>query len=529
MRVLPQKIMWKPRSGYLDMLKKKGQEFIFGQILDLIGVSSKNNLITLTKIFEKIAGSEGGIRHARRMRWLFETEHAHLGWWQKIINELNPNCRNKFILNFFVHGYYGDNLAKRAKFNEKNKFFPPTVLLSSITQKCNYNCAGCWAHNYEIKEDLSFDQWRKVFDEAVNEMGIHMMAIVGGEPFIRKDFLDLVELYPDCIFLTFTNGSLLTDETVQRIKKLGNVAPMLSLNGLEEANDKVRGKGSYKTIMEKMDLLKKEGIFFGVSVTATRENAEEVVSNEFMKMLSDKGSLWTWVFHYVPVGENPDPTLMPTAEQRDMIKQAVYNARNTLPMMSVDFWGDGPEMMGCIAGGRQYIHVNSLGDVEPCAFVHLATHNIKNSSLTEALASPFMSSIRNAIPYDGNMLRPCMIVDRPKVLRAYYQRFKPYQTHRGAADYLTKPEIIEQIDKYSEEVKELMDKNWAMDYYMTMFPLPGEYYHDRIKLCSSEIPVGGIHGGCEKAGGCKCDKDLSALEKISEELMEEKGFIHAKK
>ncbi|MFH0701924.1 MAG: SPASM domain-containing protein, partial [bacterium] len=211
--------------------------------------------------------------------------------------------------------------------------------------------------------------------------------------------------------------------------------------------------------------------------------------------------------------------LIPSAQQREIIKQAVYNARNTLPMMTVDFWGDGPEMMGCIAGGRQYLHVNAKGDVEPCTFVHLATHNVKETTLTEALASPFMTAVRKGAPYDGNMLRPCMIVDRPWVLRGYYKKFKPYQTHTGAADYLTKPEIMEQIDQYAEEVAEIMDENWKNDYYMTLFPLPGEYYHDRKILCSSKVPVGGCHGGCEANGGCKCGKDLSAIEDISKELM----------
>ena len=77
------------------------------------------------------------------------------------------------------------------------------------------------------------------------------------------------------------------------------------------------------------------------------------------------------VLPYVPVGESPDVSLVPNAKQRQQILKAVYNARNTLPMMTVDFWGDGPEMMGCIAGGRQYVHVNPRGDVEPCTFVHL--------------------------------------------------------------------------------------------------------------------------------------------------------------
>ena len=521
MRVLPQEIMWKARDsrGYIDEIKQRGQEFVVGQILNLIGTSSKKNLITLAKLLENIAGSEGSVRHARRLKWLFETDHAHLGWWQKIINELDPTCRNRWLMNFFVHGYYGDNQRKRAKFFENNGFYPPTVLLTSVTQKCNFNCSGCWAHNYDVREELSYEDLKRVMTEARDEMGIHMMPVVGGEPFARHDFLDLCEEFPDCAFITFTNGSLLTDKTIERIKKLGNVHPMFSLGGWKEKTDAVRGKGCFDMVMEKMDKLKEAGIFFGASLTATKLNAEEIVSDEYMQMLSDKGSLWTWGFHYVPVGENPDPGLMPTAEQREYIKQATYNARNTLPMFTVDFWGDGPEMMGCIAGGRQYIHVNAKGDVEPCTFVHLATHNVKETTLTEALKSPFMSAVRKGAPYDGNMLRPCMIVDRPWVLRGYFKKFKPYETHKGAADYLTKPEIMEQIDDYSREVAEIMDQNWIDDYYMTLFPLPGEYYHDRKILCSSKTPVSGIHGGCEKNGGCNCGKDLTAIQQNGKELI----------
>ena len=109
------------------------------------------------------------------------------------------------------------------------------------------------------------------------------------------------------------------------------------------------------------------------------------------------------------------------------------------------------------------------------------------------------------------MLRPCMIVDHPEVLRQYYKEFQPYETHKGAADYLTNPEIMKKIDCYSCNVKEIMDEEWANDFYMTIFPLEGEYYHDREILCSRQVPQGGVHGGCEKAGGCHCGKDISHL------------------
>lgn len=519
MRVKEQEKMWQSNSmGHFDRLKLKAQEVFINHMLNYVGKSSKKNLIQLTKIFEKIAGSQGGINHAKRMRWLFETDHAHLAWWQKIL-ELDPNCRNKWIQNFFVHGYYGDNLRKRADFNEANGFFPPTVLLASITKNCNFNCKGCWAHEYDVRKDLSKEKWREIFTEARDVMGIHIIPVVGGEPFARKEFLELAEEFSDCAFITFTNGSLLTDETIEKIRKLGNVHPMLSFCGWKESTDAVRGEGCFDMVMDKMDKLKKAGIFFGASITASKTNTDEVTSDDFMKMLSDKGVLWSWFFHYVPVGENPQVDLVPDANQRNQIKKAVYNARNMLPMMTVDFWGDGPEMMGCIAGGRQYIHVNPKGDVEPCTFIHLATNNLNDCTLTEALASPYMTAIRNNIPYDGNMLRPCMIVDRPEVLRGYYEEFKPYETHKGAADYLTNPEIKAKIDEYSCNVKEIMDEEWAKDYYMTLFPLEGEYYHDREVFCSKKLPQGGVHGGCELAGGCHCGKDTDELNTEAKEKL----------
>lgn len=525
-RVLPQEVMWKKRTGskYIDQLKTMGSNFVVGQFLNFISTSSKKNLILLTKLFEKIAGSEGSVRHARRMRWLFETDHAHLHWWQKVIDELHPNCRNKFLANFFLHGYYGDNQRKRATFHEKNGFYPPTVLLGSVTEKCNFNCVGCWASEYDQSKvrDLSIEEWDRILTEARDELGIHIFPLVGGEPFCRMEFFDLAEKYDDCIFLVFTNGSLLTDKTIERLQKLGNVCPMLSMAGWEENTDTIRGEGTFKMLEKKMDMLKKAGIFFGISLTATSKNTEEVVSDEFLKWLSDKGSLWTWVFHYVPVGNNPDPGLIPDAAQREHIKQNIYNARNTLPMMTVDFWGDGPEMMGCIAGGRQYIHINAAGDVEPCTFVHLATHNIKDCTITDALKSPFFEAIRKGAPYDGNMMRPCMIVDHPHVLRGYYKKFKPYPTHPGADDYLKRPDLVEAIEKYSEDVKRIMDKNWTQDYFMTLFPLPGEYYHDRKVLCSAKKPPNGKHGACEEIeGGCQCGKDTSALQNLSVKPVDE--------
>ncbi len=496
----------------------KGQKFAVDKVINLISKSSKKNLITLTKIMESLSRTEGNVRHARRLRWLFETDHPHSLWWQKILSDTHPNYKRKWVLDFYIKGYFSDNARKRKELAKKIGFHPPSVLLFSITQKCNFNCPGCWAHNYEAKGDLSFEEWKKVLGEARDEIGIHIMPVVGGEPFVRKDFLDLVAEFPDCAFIPYTNGSLIDDKAIERMQTLGNVYPMISLNGWRETNDAIRGKGSFDMVMEKMDKLREAGIIFGASLTATSKNAYEICSDEFLRMLSEKGSMWSWTFHYVPVGENPDPSLLTTPEQREALRLANINARNTLPMFTVDFWGDAPEVLGCVAGGKQYFHVNGKGDIEPCAFIHLATHNVRNSSLVDGLKSDFMTAIRDGIPYEGNMLRPCMIVDRPEVLREYFEKYKPYETHRGAVDYLTKKDIKDRIDCYSAKVKEQMDIKWQEGLFMTAMPLEGEYYHDRHRLCSTEVPAGGVHGGCEKAGGCNCRRDPGLLKDYVAEL-----------
>ena len=105
MRVQKQDKMWEVKTmGRFDKLKLKCQEIAIHHILNYVGKDSKNNLIKLAKIFEKIAGSEGSKRHARRMQWLFKTDHPHLLWWEKLLNELHPTCRDKWFMKFFFHG-----------------------------------------------------------------------------------------------------------------------------------------------------------------------------------------------------------------------------------------------------------------------------------------------------------------------------------------------------------------------------------------------------------------------------------------
>jgi hypothetical protein len=170
----------------------------------------------------------------------------------------------------------------------------------------------------------------------------------------------------------------------------------------------------------------------------------------------------------MPVGDDPDMSLMPTPEQRDQVRIALRRYQNTKPMLFVDFWNYGPLAAGCIAGGRAYFHVNHRGDVEPCIFCHFATHNIHNCSLAEALASPFFKSIRESQPFGYNTLRPCPMLDHHQAMWSIIQQHGARPTHEGADKMFTA--FAPEMQKYSAGVQEIMDKVWENDDYHEWVP-----------------------------------------------------------
>ena len=101
----------------------------------------------------------------------------------------------------------------------------------------------------------------------------------------------------------------------------GNVAPMISMEGMEKRTNERRGAETFKKIMAAMDHLSEEGVFFGASCTETRDNIDEICSDEFVDMLVAKKAMVIWYFQYIPIGREPAMELMPTAEQRNEFRR----------------------------------------------------------------------------------------------------------------------------------------------------------------------------------------------------------------
>ena len=200
-----------------------------------------------------------------------------------------------------------------------------------------------------------------------------------------------------------------------------------------------RGKGTFQAVMKAMEILKRKRLLFGMSTCYHRKNVDVVGSSEYLDFMIDKGAAFVWYFTYMPVGNDAVPELMVTPQQRKFMYEQVRMFRKTKPIFAMDFWNDGEYVRGCIAGGRYYFHINANGDVEPCAFIHYSTVNIKNVSLLEALKSPLFNAYQRHQPFNNNHLRPCPLLDNPDSLKEVVHTSGAYSTD------MLKPEKVDDL------------------------------------------------------------------------------------
>lgn len=351
---------------------------------------------------------------------------------KKLICDTNINVVEKLVtpaLNIAINSY-----AKRMKAIEKYDCNVPWAILMDPTAACNLKCKGCWAAEYGKQSQLDYETLARIISEA-KELGTYMFFYTGGEPLMRKkDLIRLCDKNPDCVFMSFTNGTLLDDEFADELQRVGNFIPAFSIEGREEENDFRRGDGVYKKVCEAMARLRQRGVLFGASLCYTSKNTQLLASDEYMDWLIEQGVMFAWFFTYMPIGNGAVTELMVSPEQRALMYKKMREWRETKPIFALDFWNDGEYVQGCIAGGRHYFHINANGDCEPCAFAHYANVNIKDSHIIDALRSPLFMAYRRNQPFSNNMLRPCPMLDNPGAISKMVNETGAYSTEMLAPE-----------------------------------------------------------------------------------------------
>lgn len=444
----------------LHSLKNYTRDKLVAYLLSLATSSSDDTLITMTRLMEMIPKKDYYKQRIRWIRELIQQKHPSIEFPRRILKELHPNQRDKWITNLAInHLLSGTN--KRKEWADANGFYPPSTVVISVTMRCNLSCYGCYAGDYSKSLELTLDEIDGVLTQ-MKEMGIYFAVISGGEPFFMQGIFELFKKHHDMAFLVFTHGGLIDKALVQQLIEVGNVMPAFSLEGYREETDERRGAGHFDRVLNAMGLLRENGLSFCGSFTHSSKNTAIITDPSYIDFLLEQGVFALWLFSYVPVGREPNPDLMPSPEQRDQLRRATVQFRATKPMLFVDFWNDGPIISGCIAGGRKYIHINANGDIEPCVFCHFAADNIRRTSLKEALGSRLFRTIREKQGEHDNLLRPCMLIDHPDYGRDFFQMEGVYPTHEGAEAIFTG--LADDMDRYATQYGTIADQAWEEEF-----------------------------------------------------------------
>lgn len=386
------------------------------QALKYIEQEPEKNLPKLLDWVDKF--DKDNLYESQRQVFHHVLQHPEGNWYQLIllVFQLDEGVRKAFLENFIINASLIGSARQEAVRKQEGCNVPWAILLDP-TSACNLHCTGCWAAEYGHSLSLDLETMDHIIRQG-KELGTYMYIYTGGEPLVRKaDLIRLCEMHPDCEFLSFTNGTLIDEAFCQEMLRVKNFVPAISLEGFRQANDARRGEGTFDKVLAAMALLQRHKLPFGISTCYTSANYDDISSEAFFDLIIGAGALFVWFFHYMPVGNDAVPDLLPTPQQRKTVYQRIRAFRETKPIFSMDFQNDAEYVGGCIAGGRNYLHINAAGDVEPCVFIHYSNENIHNVSLLDALKSPLFMAYHDGQPFNENMLRPCPMLENPERLR----------------------------------------------------------------------------------------------------------------
>ncbi|MBQ5636032.1 MAG: radical SAM protein, partial [Selenomonadales bacterium] len=207
----------------------------------------------------------------------------------------------------FATDYYGDTLrysedSREAKHGVRVGAGP--VVVWNSTKTCNLKCRHCYMNSdaQKYEGELTTEEAKRFIDDLA-EFNVPVLLFSGGEPLMRKDFFELAEyaaakgIRPTLS----TNGTLITREVAERIKKIGVGYVGISLDGLQEVNDKFRGKeGAFQAAMEGIQNCVAVGQRVGLRFTINHHNIQEL--DRIFDFIEEKGINRVCFYHLVYSG-----------------------------------------------------------------------------------------------------------------------------------------------------------------------------------------------------------------------------------
>jgi len=333
---------------------------------------------------------------------------------KRMLTTVEPRLLWKFALNF---GLKGALSVERYKSRLKRGIHFPPFLFISVINSCNLRCQGCWVDVAAKQNLIDKATLNRVITDA-KKKGNSYFGILGGEPFMHPDLLDVFDAHPDCYFQVFTNGQLITDEVARRLNHAGNVTPLISVEGSKAVSDTRRGRSDVlaKTLAG-LENCRKHGIIIGVASSICQTNIDDLVSEEWLKTLISLGAHYAWFHTYRPVGPSPNFDLALTPDQVLKVRRFCVEMRAKLPIAIVDpYWDDQGQALCPMATGVSH-HIGPWGDIEPCPIIQFAKESIhdKTKSVYELMTqSAFLKDFREE---SAKVTRGCIVLEKPDLIK----------------------------------------------------------------------------------------------------------------
>ena len=374
---------------------------------------------------------------------------------KRVLTETRPKVVAKFVYNFGVKGVRSVELHKRRRRRGEN--FPPFLFISVISS-CQLRCQGCWVDVAAPSQRLSLDELNRIVGDA-KAHGNAYFGILGGEPFMHPQLLELFAAHPDCYFQVFTNGQLITDDIARALARLGNVTPLISIEGSEIVSDERRGRMQVLSkTLQGLEACRRHGLLIGVATSVCQTNIE-LVSEAWLRRLVTMGVHYVWFHTYRVVGPNPNPQLALTPEQVLTVRRFIVKMRARLPIAIVDaYWDDRGEALCPMATGVSH-HIGPGGHIEPCPVIQFATNTVRDgASVYDTMTqSPFLRDFREAA---ASATRGCIVLERPDIVKALVEK-------HGAKDSTQRGTVMAEFEAMSPRHsqhhpgQEVPEEHWA--------------------------------------------------------------------
>ena len=394
----------------------------------------------------------------------------------RTLRSADKRCIAKFLWNFGVRGMLSVEKFKRRI--KRGEFFPPFLYLS-IINSCNLRCQGCWV-DVEEKDAIDLDALNRTITDAKRH-GNAFFGILGGEPFMNPQLLDLLAAHPDCYFQIFTNGQFITEKIAMRLRELGNSTPLISIEGREVTSDERRGKKDvFNKTMRGLEHCLRARLLTGVATSVCQTNIDELLTEQWLQELINRGVHYVWYHTYRPVGPKMNAGLALRPDQLVRTRKFVVEMRAKMPIAIIDAYYDDQGQALCPMSTGVSHHISPRGDIEPCPIIQFAVENIRDSrGIFETMRdSAFLRDFREL---SAKATRGCVVLERPDLVKELVVKHGARDT---TARGLAMSELEAMQPRFSQWLpgKEVPEKHWmyrlAKKYWFNDFAAYRNASHD---------------------------------------------------